>query len=85
MRTYCIVQGTLLRLYSDLNGKEIQKRGNICIHIIDSLCVGEKLKQHCRATMLQFKKKFFKEGKKKDPRNQCFHYKTCILLYYLYM
>ena len=24
--------------YSDLNGKEIQKRGDICIHIADSLC-----------------------------------------------
>ena len=25
-------------LSGDLNGKEIQKRGNICIHIADSLC-----------------------------------------------
>ena len=28
MRTYCITQGTLLS--GDLNGKEIQKRGDIC-------------------------------------------------------
>ena len=25
-------------LYDDLNGKEIQKRGDICIHIPDTLC-----------------------------------------------
>ena len=25
-------------LYSDLNEKEIQKRGDVCIHIADSLC-----------------------------------------------
>ena len=25
-------------LCADLNGKEIQKRGNICIHIADLLC-----------------------------------------------
>ena len=36
MRTYCIAQGTLLS--GDLNGKEIQKRGDICIRIADSLC-----------------------------------------------
>ena len=38
MRTYCIAQGILLVLCSDLNGKEIQKRGDICIGIADSLC-----------------------------------------------
>ena len=25
-------------LSADLNGKEIQKRGDVCIHIADSLC-----------------------------------------------
>ena len=25
-------------LYGDLNGKEIQKRGDICVRIADSLC-----------------------------------------------
>ena len=25
-------------LCGDLNGKEIQKRGNICIHVVHSLC-----------------------------------------------
>ena len=36
MRTYSIAQETLL--CRDLNGKEIQKRGDICICIPDS-CV----------------------------------------------
>ena len=31
MRTYCIAQGTHSMLCGDLNGKEIQKRGDICI------------------------------------------------------
>ena len=30
----------------NLNGKEIQKRGNICIHITDSLCCIAET-QHC--------------------------------------
>ena len=38
MRTYCIALGTLLNALGDLSGKEIQKRGDICIHIADSLC-----------------------------------------------
>ena len=35
MKTDCIAEGTIL---SDLNGKKIQGRGDICIHVIDSLC-----------------------------------------------
>ena len=39
MRTYCIAQGPLYSvLCGDPNGKEIQKRGDICIHITNSLC-----------------------------------------------
>ena len=41
MRTYCIAQETQLnsaQLCGDLNGKEIQKREDICIRIADSLC-----------------------------------------------
>ena len=38
MRTYCVAQGTLLSGLCDLNGKEIQGRGNICIRTADSLC-----------------------------------------------
>ena len=37
MRTYCVAQGTLLSDPCDLNGKEIQKRRDLCMHITDSL------------------------------------------------
>ena len=30
-------------IYSDLNGKEIQKRQDICIHLADSLCCTVKI------------------------------------------
>ena len=38
MRTYYIGQGTLLTACGDLNGNEIQKRGDSFIHMTDSLC-----------------------------------------------
>ena len=39
MTTCSIAQGTLLTvLCGDLNGNEIQKRGDMCIHIAGSLC-----------------------------------------------
>ena len=38
MRTYYIAQELYTVLCGDLNGKEIQKRGGICVHIADSLC-----------------------------------------------
>ena len=39
MRPYCIAQGTLyLMLCSDLNGKEIQKTGDVCKYIADLHC-----------------------------------------------
>ena len=39
MGIYYITQGALYSMLSvDLNRKEIQKRGDICIHIADSLC-----------------------------------------------
>ena len=39
MRTYCIEKGTLFPvLCGNLNGKEIQKREDVCIHIADALC-----------------------------------------------
>ena len=38
MRTYYIAQELYSVLYGDLNGKEIQKRGDMCICIADSLC-----------------------------------------------
>ena len=44
MRPYCIAQGTLyLMLCSDLNGKEIQKTGDVCKYIADlHCCTAEK-------------------------------------------
>ena len=43
MRTYYIAQETLYSLLcGDLNGKEIQKSGDKCIHVADSLsCTAE--------------------------------------------
>ena len=39
MRTYCIAKGTLYSvLCSNLNGKEIQKKEDICIHIAGTFC-----------------------------------------------
>ena len=38
MKTYCTAQGILLNALCDLNGKEIQKGGDICTGITDSLC-----------------------------------------------
>ena len=38
MRIYRIAQGTLVMLCGDLNEKEIQKSGAICIQIGGSLC-----------------------------------------------
>ena len=37
MSTYCIPQGTLVSTHGHLGGKEIH-RGDIWIHIADSLC-----------------------------------------------
>ena len=38
MKTYCTEQGILLNALCDLNGKEIQKGGDICIDTAGSLC-----------------------------------------------
>ena len=40
-------------LCGDLNGKEIPKKRDICLHIIDSLSLQQKLTHHCKATKLQ--------------------------------
>lgn len=39
----CISQGTQC-FKGDLNEKEIQTRGDVCIHISDSLCCTEEFK-----------------------------------------
>ena len=38
MRTYCTAQGTLLNGLRWPKWEENKKRGDICIHIADSLC-----------------------------------------------
>ena len=51
-------------LSGDLNGKEIQKTGDMCICRADSLCCTAETNTHCKATILP--KYFFKE-----KRNAC--------------
>ena len=41
----------------DRGGKEAQKRGGSCILMADSCVVWQKLTQHCKALILQLKKK----------------------------
>ena len=52
MRTHCIAQGTLFSAMCDLNGKEIQKRGDMCICKLIHFAVQQKLTQHCKAHIL---------------------------------
>ena len=42
-------------LCGDLNGKEIQKRGEIFIRVADSLAGQQRLTQQCKATIFQLK------------------------------
>ena len=42
-------------LCGELNGKEIEKRGDICIYIADSLCCTVETNTNCKATILQKK------------------------------
>ena len=51
--TYCVAQRTLLGASHDLNRKEIQKTGGMCVHSTDSLCSMQKLTQHYKATTQQ--------------------------------
>ena len=68
MKTYYIAQELYLMLCGALNGKEIQKRGEIYIHIyiyiyrererereLIYFAVQQKLTQHCKATIFQKK------------------------------
>ena len=52
-------------LCGDLNGKEIQKRGNICIHIVIHFAVQQKQTQHSKATIHQ-------KNSKKKKTYMCF-------------
>ena len=56
MRPYCLHRKRHSVLCGDLTGKEIKKRGNICIHTADSLRCKRKRTQHCNGTILQYKK-----------------------------
>ena len=50
-----MAQGTQLSAPGDLHGKEIQNRGDGCMHMADSLCCAVEtiITQHCKATTLQ--------------------------------
>ena len=54
-------EGMHRELYSvlcgDLNGKEIQKGGDVCIYGADSLCCAAETSKHRKATILKKKKK----------------------------
>ena len=50
MRTYYPAEGSVL--CGDLNGREIQKRGDMCIQTADHFAAEEKRAQHCKATRL---------------------------------
>jgi len=54
-RTSSMAQGTQLSAPGDLHGKEIQNRGDGCMHMADSLCCAVEtiITQHCKATTLQ--------------------------------
>ena len=58
----------------DVGGREAQERGDICVHIADSLSalVQQKLMQHCKAVILQLKinLKKFKNNKKPKGTNR---------------
>ena len=40
-------------LCGELNGKEIQKRGDICIHVPDSFCCTVETNTHCEVIIQQ--------------------------------
>ena len=46
---------SVFQFCGDLHGKEIQKRGDICIYSADTLFCKQKLPQHWKATILQSK------------------------------
>ena len=52
-----VLEWGAIAFWGDLNGKEIQKRGDICICKADSFCYKQKLTQQCKGTILKKKKK----------------------------
>ena len=61
MRTYCTAQGPLLSALwrRTLNGKEIQKSGDVCTHIADSLCCTAETNTTSLSNYTPKKKNFF--------------------------
>ena len=47
-------------LCGDLNRKEDQNGGDICIHIADLLCCNVETNTYCKVTILKLKKKVLK-------------------------
>ena len=64
LRPYCAAQGTLLSAPADLNGEEIQNRGDTCMCIAGSLCctaeINTTLKSSCTPVKINFKIKKIK-------------------------
>ena len=54
MRTYCIAQGPYSMFDSDINVKEITK-GDMCIHMANSLCCTVEVTHYHRAAILPIK------------------------------
>ena len=52
-----VLEWGAIAFWGDLNGKEIQKSGDICICKADSFCYKQKLTQQCKGTILKKKKK----------------------------
>ena len=66
-------------MFYDLNGKEIQKGSNLCIHVVDVLCCTVETGTTLQSNYIPIKKNFFlktrtnNEYKNQDlwDRNQC--------------
>ena len=70
MRTYCIAQGTYSVLCGDLNGKKIEKRGGICICIVDSLCCIVETDKKLLSNYMPIKINFKISAKANNPKCQ---------------
>ena len=66
MRAYCVAWELGSVLFGDLNGKEIQKRGHICVRRADSLCCAAETTSTLSSnyTPVTFKNKSIKKASK---------------------
>ena len=67
MRTYCIVQGTLLSALWRPKQEGNPKRVDICIHLADLLCCIEEISTAFKAIILQLRNKHTMREKATDP------------------